>query len=131
MSLANDCDEMAAYILKEDEKYSIVADVLVRAAAALRSARPEAAFTTVEFCGKPAAAPCAIEEQCQFGKDRDNIIEACAQIAERTYPRGEAHTYASENADRYIALEDACEVAAERIRALKQSKPQNDSSTKE
>lgn len=38
---------------------------------------------------------------------------ACAELARSTYPRGGAHTYASENADIYIA----CENAAERIAA--------------
>lgn len=48
-------------------------------------------------------------------------LEEAAAIAEQTYPRGGAHTYASENADRYIALEDACEVVAKRLRARAQA----------
>ena len=45
-------------------------------------------------------------------------LEAAAQIAAGKWPRGSAHTYASENADRYIALEDASEAIAAAIRSL-------------
>lgn len=31
-------------------------------------------MTTVEFCGKPVAAPCAIEEQCQYGAIPDTVL---------------------------------------------------------
>lgn len=49
---------------------------------------------------------------------RRKALEDAAQVAEATYPRGSAHTYASENADRYVAMEDAAEFIAGRIRAL-------------
>lgn len=44
------------------------------------------------------------------------VREECAKIAERRFPRGSAHTYASENADRYIAQEETCELIAKAIR---------------
>jgi hypothetical protein len=47
------------------------------------------------------------------------VLEEAARVAESLYPRGSAHTYASENADRYIAQEDTCESVASEIRALK------------
>mgnify|MGYP001575287528 CR=1 FL=1 len=43
--------------------------------------------------------------------------EACAKIAANVYPRGSAHTYASENADVYQAQESASERIAKVIRA--------------
>ena len=46
-----------------------------------------------------------------------DIGELFARIAERRFARGSAHTYASENADTYIAQEDAAEVIAAAIRA--------------
>lgn len=47
------------------------------------------------------------------GMARAEQLERDAKIAESLFPRGGAHTYASENADRYIALEDAAqEIAA-------------------
>ena len=45
-------------------------------------------------------------------------IEEAAKVAAQMWPRGGAHTYASENADRYIALENASEHIAARIRQL-------------
>lgn len=45
-------------------------------------------------------------------------LEAAAGVAGSKWPRGSAHTYASENADRYIALEDASEMIASTIRAI-------------
>ena len=47
---------------------------------------------------------------------REGMSEA-AEIVAALYPRGSAHTYASENADRYYALEDVCEEGASAIRA--------------
>lgn len=41
-----------------------------------------------------------------------------AAVARATFPRGSAHTYASENADIYLAQEAACERAATRILAM-------------
>lgn len=45
-------------------------------------------------------------------------VEDAAKVAERVYPKGSAHTYASENADRYMAQEETCQIVANRIRAL-------------
>lgn len=39
-----------------------------------------------------------------------------AEIAENVYPKGKAHTYASENADFYLGQEEGCRVSAEAIR---------------
>lgn len=46
----------------------------------------------------------------------DEEAEACAKIAERIYG-GRAHTYASENADRYRAQDETCAKIADAIRA--------------
>jgi hypothetical protein len=48
---------------------------LMRFAERLAKERPT--ITTVEFCGKPVAAPCAIEEQCQYGRGRDAMKRGC------------------------------------------------------
>ena len=43
-------------------------------------------------------------------------LEEAAKVAEQRFPRGGAHTYASENADIYLANENAAEAIAEAIR---------------
>lgn len=48
--------------------------------------------------------------------DRNAIIEECAKVAEKAWPR--AHTYASENADLYAAQDHAVQTAVKAIRAL-------------
>lgn len=48
----------------------------------------------------------------------ERMREKAADLAGSIWPRGGAHTYASENADRYYALEDASEAIAAAIRAL-------------
>jgi hypothetical protein len=45
-------------------------------------------------------------------------VEAAARVATKMFPRGGAHTYASENADAYRAQEHAAEQIAAAIRAL-------------
>lgn len=45
-------------------------------------------------------------------------LRRAAKVARERFPRGGAHTYASENADRYRALEDASEDIASAIEAL-------------
>jgi hypothetical protein len=49
-------------------------------------------------------------------KARADEREKCAKIAEN-YFGGRAHTYASENADRYIIQDETCELIAKKIRA--------------
>ena len=51
----------------------------------------------------------------QFAAIRAEERRRCAFIARRKFPRGGAHTYASENADRYTAMEEAAEMIAEAI----------------
>jgi hypothetical protein len=51
------------------------------------------------------------------------VLEEAAKVAERVFPRGAMHTYASENAVVYIAQERACELAAAAIRALGKDEP--------
>lgn len=46
---------------------------------------------------------------------REQALREAAEVARKKWPRGSAHTYASENADRYIALEDASEAIAAAI----------------
>jgi len=59
-------------------------------------------------------AACLLHEH----KQAERMRERAAHVAGTKWPRGGAHTYASENADRYHALEDASEVIATVIRAL-------------
>lgn len=49
---------------------------------------------------------------------RAAVVEECAKVAEEVYPRGSAHTYASENTGVYVAQECASELIAAEIRAL-------------
>lgn len=84
---------------------------------------------TIDYCGKMTrvASKCVrcglVPEIAEaLAAIRAAEREACARIAEARFPRGRAHTYASENADRYIALEDAAEVIAAAIRARKGEK---------
>ncbi len=46
-------------------------------------------------------------------------LEEAEKFVKNRWPRGHAHTYASENADRYRALEDASETLAKGIAELK------------
>lgn len=56
-----------------------------------------------------------------FGRAVANAaIEECAKVCEQAYG-GKAHTYASENADRYRAQDDATRLCARRVRALAKS----------
>lgn len=62
------------------------------------------------------------EEACELiqaarAAGREEQRERDSGIARNKWPRGHAHTYASENADHYRALEDASEVISEAIRA--------------
>jgi L-lactate utilization protein LutB len=52
---------------------------------------------------------------------RRYALEEAAKVCEERFPRGGAHTYASENADRYIALEDAAEACATAILRLRKT----------
>ena len=100
-------DDAVAMVWEKDDAERFVA--------ALNSVRPEAggtSFTTVEFCGKPAAAPCAIEEQCQYGKDRDMVIEECAKVCE------------SRAGSQAMAAFRILTSAADAIRGLKSREPQ-------
>jgi enoyl-CoA hydratase/carnithine racemase len=112
------CRKLERELAEADEwtrKWKAIASEASETIAKLKhSAQPEAALTTVEFCGKPAAAPCAIAEQCQYGKDSDTIIEACAQVCD---------TEAALSVGMYREIREAL---AERIRGLKRSQPQKD-----
>ena len=58
-----------------------------------------------------------------------DTIEACALCAERAWPR--AHTYASENADIYVAQDRAVQRVVDAIRGLAIKTPYPDSAAKE
>lgn len=53
-----------------------------------------------------------------YVEQREAIIRNCAAVARERYPKWGAHTYASENADRYLAMEEAAEVIAELIESV-------------
>lgn len=59
-----------------------------------------------------------MKKQFVFVKDehRNLIIEECAKAAEKAWPR--AHTYASENAEAYVAQDHAVATVVKAIRAL-------------
>jgi hypothetical protein len=59
------------------------------------------------------------EWAAKYDEARAAERERCAKVAERMFPRGSAHTYASENADLYRAQEATCEQIAAAIRALR------------
>ena len=50
-------------------------------------------------------------------------VKDAANVAESLYVKGSAHTYSSENADRYIVQEETCELVAKLIRALLPKEP--------
>ena len=52
-----------------------------------------------------------------------DALHAAVKRVRAVYPRGSSHTYASENADIYIAQERACEMCAESIFPLLPKKP--------
>lgn len=57
-------------------------------------------------------------EEAAYDNGYRKAIEDAAKVALEMYPRGSAHTYASENADLYHAQEGTCEEIAKRIKAL-------------
>jgi hypothetical protein len=107
----------------EDEVFNVekpiidvVAAALAEAQAQLRQMREERDEARA-LAGKFAYMDVHAVNEAHAAGYRE-ALEAAAKVAERKWQRGSAHTYASENADRYIALEDASEAIAAAIRAL-------------
>lgn len=110
-------DPISVGVFEEELRW--VDDVSRAIASLIAEEREKARLAGYAECGGRTVA---LIDAARASARREGMEEA-AKIAAGMWPRGSAHTYASENADRYHALEDASEHIAAAIRSLAAKEP--------